>query len=240
MEELSTDHPLLFSVVIPTYRRNDLLARCLDALAPGVQTLPADRYEVVVTDDDSEGKNPQAMLAERYPWARWTHVPRRGPAAVYGRIGLREVRTLADRWCARHLYRTCEVHEPRPTKSLITWGVMLRVAAVREVGNFAPACRHSEDAELGDRLTAAGWTMVYEPSAGVETLVSNTVSQVLERWWRWNAGVAPRYRFVGHLRLAWYAAKVMAAQDLRAGDPAAALLSLAAPHIAAWRTLRSR
>ena len=72
---------LLFSVVIPTYRRNDLLARCLDALAPGVQTLPAGRYEVVLTDDGPEGENAQSMLAERYPWARWTQGPRRGPAA---------------------------------------------------------------------------------------------------------------------------------------------------------------
>ena len=42
-----------FSVVIPTCHRNDLLARCLDRLAPGAQTLPAARYEVIVSDDGS-------------------------------------------------------------------------------------------------------------------------------------------------------------------------------------------
>ncbi|MFQ3588620.1 MAG: glycosyltransferase [Fimbriimonadaceae bacterium] len=80
------------SVVIPTYRRNDLLARCLDALSPGVQTLPAEHYEVIVTDDGPEGDNAQAMVAERYPWARWTQGPRRGPAANRNH-GARQVRS---------------------------------------------------------------------------------------------------------------------------------------------------
>jgi GT2 family glycosyltransferase len=37
------------SIVIPTFRRNDLLARCLDAACD--QSFPADRYEVIVADD---------------------------------------------------------------------------------------------------------------------------------------------------------------------------------------------
>ncbi len=38
-------------VVIPTCRRPDLVVQCLDRLAPGKQTVPADAYHVVVTDD---------------------------------------------------------------------------------------------------------------------------------------------------------------------------------------------
>ena len=41
----------LLSVVIPTYRRPDQLARCLEALAD--QDYAADRYEVIVVDDGS-------------------------------------------------------------------------------------------------------------------------------------------------------------------------------------------
>lgn len=37
------------SVVVPTYRRPELLGRCLDAL--GAQTLAADSYEIVIADD---------------------------------------------------------------------------------------------------------------------------------------------------------------------------------------------
>ena len=72
---------LAFSVVVPTYRRNDLLARCLDALAPGRQTLDAARYEVIVTDDAPAPHNVDAMIRERFGWARWTQGPGRGPAA---------------------------------------------------------------------------------------------------------------------------------------------------------------
>lgn len=42
------------SVVMPTYRRPDLLARCLGALL--AQTLPADRFEVIVVDDGQEDR----------------------------------------------------------------------------------------------------------------------------------------------------------------------------------------
>lgn len=69
----------LFSVVIPTYQRNDLLAKCLDCLAPEDQTLPA-QYEVIVTDDGVE-TTAEAMMRERYPWAKWIAGPRKGPAA---------------------------------------------------------------------------------------------------------------------------------------------------------------
>ena len=70
-----------FSVVVPTHRRNDLLARCLDRLAPGAQTLPAAAYEVIVADDGPGGENARAMARECYPWVRWVAGPRRGPAA---------------------------------------------------------------------------------------------------------------------------------------------------------------
>ncbi|MEC5406065.1 glycosyltransferase [Paraburkholderia sp. MPAMCS5] len=54
-EPLVADHPGVLlanrdvSVVVPTYRRPDMLAKCLGALAE--QDFPADRYEIVVCDD---------------------------------------------------------------------------------------------------------------------------------------------------------------------------------------------
>ena len=70
----------LISVIIPTCHRNDLLAKCLDCLAPGVQTLPPEQYEVIVTDDGSRTTARQ-LVQDSYPWAHWTEGPRRGPAA---------------------------------------------------------------------------------------------------------------------------------------------------------------
>ena len=75
----SADAPL-FSVVIPTCHRNDALAACLERLAPGKQSLAAASYEVIVTDDGSRATS-EAMLREKFPWAKWMAGPRRGPAA---------------------------------------------------------------------------------------------------------------------------------------------------------------
>lgn len=80
----------LFTVVIPTRHRDDLLARCLGRLAPGAQTLAADRYEVVVTDDGSASTS-EGLVRERFPWARWIAGPRRGPGANRNN-GAREAR----------------------------------------------------------------------------------------------------------------------------------------------------
>lgn len=68
------------SVIVPTCHRNDLLAKCLDCLAPGVQTLPPEQYEVIVTDDGTRS-TAEALVQGSYPWVRWVAGPRHGPAA---------------------------------------------------------------------------------------------------------------------------------------------------------------
>lgn len=75
------DGAKLISVIVPTYRRNDLLAKCLRCLKPGVQTLDPSRYEVIVSDDGPEDDNARAMVQSEFPWAIWTKGPGRGPAA---------------------------------------------------------------------------------------------------------------------------------------------------------------
>lgn len=69
-----------FSVVIPTCHRDTDLARCLERLAPGVQTLAPETYEVIVSDDGT-ASTAEALMRDRFPWARWVQGPRRGPAA---------------------------------------------------------------------------------------------------------------------------------------------------------------
>lgn len=68
-----------FSVIVPTRDRPASLRCCLERLSPGRQTLPADSYEVIVTDD---GVHPvEQLLIRDFPGVRWTRGPRRGPAA---------------------------------------------------------------------------------------------------------------------------------------------------------------
>jgi GT2 family glycosyltransferase len=69
-----------FSVIIPTCNRLDELAACLERLAPDVQCVNELGYELIVTDDGR--KSPaQKLVIDRFPWARWTAGPAKGPAA---------------------------------------------------------------------------------------------------------------------------------------------------------------
>ena len=68
------------TVVVPTCHRNFDLAKCLDCLAPGVQTLDPAEYDVIVSDD-GVATTAEQMMRSDYPWAMWTRGPRRGPAA---------------------------------------------------------------------------------------------------------------------------------------------------------------
>jgi GT2 family glycosyltransferase len=71
---------MLLSVIIPTCHRNDLLAKCLDCLTPGLQSLTADKFEVIVTDDGVKS-TARELVRNQYPWARCVEGPRKGPAA---------------------------------------------------------------------------------------------------------------------------------------------------------------
>ena len=83
---MSAVEPIFVSVVVPTYRRPELLERCLTALLD--QDFDADRFEIVVADDGDEARV-QALVAR---WARRTEgAPRliyvpvratRGPAGA--------------------------------------------------------------------------------------------------------------------------------------------------------------
>lgn len=71
---------LQFSIIIPTYKRNDLLTLCLQRLQLGAQSLEANLYEVIVTDDAADAATEQLLLTQ-FPWATYTAGPQRGPAA---------------------------------------------------------------------------------------------------------------------------------------------------------------
>lgn len=65
--------------MVPTCHRNDLLAKCLTALAPGSQTIDPAQYEVIVTDDGSK-ETAEKLVGQSFPAMRWVKGPRKGPA----------------------------------------------------------------------------------------------------------------------------------------------------------------
>jgi GT2 family glycosyltransferase len=168
------------------------------------------------------------------------HLETGGHAAVIGRVVDPNPQGLSRRWRARHLLQLDRPQQARPTNLLSTWGVVMRADAVADAGGFDERLRHSEDNELGVRLLKKGWKLFYEPNATLVPQNTNTLPQLLERYWRWNVGkdeALSARRYFGQMV---YSARSMARRDLQAGDPGAALLSLLTPHYFLWRKLRGK
>jgi len=71
---------MFFSIIIPTFKRRETLRQCLNHLAPKVQTISPELYEVIVTDDALAGSQDESLMAE-YPWVRHLPGPQKGPAS---------------------------------------------------------------------------------------------------------------------------------------------------------------
>lgn len=69
------------SVIIPTYNRRPILQKCLKSLAS--QSLPADRFEVVLVDDGSTDHTQEMVAGLDLPYRLVYHYQeRKGPAAA--------------------------------------------------------------------------------------------------------------------------------------------------------------
>jgi GT2 family glycosyltransferase len=153
-------------------------------------------------------------------------------AAVFGRVKEAGSSSAANRWRGRHLYQSDLQQSVSRESSLISQCFVVRKSAVQQVGGFNTNLRYGEDADLGRRLRAAGYAVVFDPALFAFCFASNTILQVLERYARWNTPEAMGIR--DYLRQVNYALKVMAAADLEAGDVAAACISLLCPHYQFW------
>lgn len=158
-------------------------------------------------------------------------------AAAFGPIVDLAPRGLVGRWRARHLFRQDHPVKRSHTALLSTYGAMLRRSATEAVGGFDPQLRATEDADLGHRLHADGFQVVFTPDLPTWCNTPNTAREAMERYWRWNHAPHGRATLRGYARAVWFSWRVMVANDLRAHDGAAALLSLWCPHYCALRTL---
>jgi GT2 family glycosyltransferase len=68
---------MIFSIVVPTCNRNEMLNRCLVQLQPAIQGFDENQYEIIITDDGDAARS----LVHDFRRTRWTSGPKRGPAA---------------------------------------------------------------------------------------------------------------------------------------------------------------
>jgi glycosyltransferase involved in cell wall biosynthesis len=187
-------------------------------------------HELVVCCDATNVLEP-AFVERARPWFDDARV-----AAVHGRITQEAGQTVAERWRGRHLFKGDTPQEVRRGASLATYGAIVRASAARIAGGFDPRRRHSEDSDMGGRLSAAGLEVIYDPRLTVTSVASNSVGDVLERYWRWYAGQDEATSWRGYWKNIGYSVTGMAAADLRARDPLSAGVSLLAPHYQYWRS----
>jgi len=150
-------------------------------------------------------------------------------AAVFGWVTQPPPVNAVERWRGRHLFKG----SPEKTihhAALATGGALMRALAVKETGNFNAHLEYGEDADLGDRLLGDGWDIICDPQLKITSIAENTLAQVLERYWRWNTASHGRMSVREYVQQISYSVKVMARQDLQAGDPLAAAISLITPH----------
>ncbi len=188
------------------------------------------RHDLVLSCDATNAPSPE-FLSKALPWFDDPNV-----AAVSGRLVEPNRQKTANRWRARHLFKCDTPLELSRKASLITACTVLRKSLCQAVGGYNPALRHSEDRDLGERLLAAGYDIVFDPAIEITPLGTNTFWQVLERYWRWHAGVSEPLSLKSYAKQIVYSVKVMAAADLAARDPLCVPISLLSPHYQFWKS----
>jgi GT2 family glycosyltransferase len=154
-------------------------------------------------------------------------------AAVSGKISNDiELSSLTSRWRGRHLFKESYNFgtEPKEASSLTTYGTLMRRDSVIEVGNFNQNLRHSEDRELGQRLISAGFKIIGDPNLVVYSIKKDSISSVLERYWRWYGGENESMSFGTYLKSIKGSFRPMIQQDINDCDWATALISFICPH----------
>ena len=161
-------------------------------------------------------------------------------AGVFGRVCQENAAHVVDRWRARHLFKERAAVSVSRQATLSTGGCLIRRTAVLEAGNFNSSLVHSEDAELGQRLLANGFDVIFDPALSAMCTVSNTLPQVLERYWRWHAGADNAISLKNYIKQIVYSLKVMVPQDLSEADFLSVPISLIVPHVQLWKSLREQ
>lgn len=181
-------------------------------------------------------------------------------AAVCGRVIQNGAVGVVDRWRGRHLFKMDETSGLCENGSFITAGAMVKRSLVLQIGNYNDNLRHTEDRELGERLISAGFKVIFDPALTSCSISKNNLFQVMERYWRWHAGTAAgahrrniesdrpgaastascsapaSAEWQAYWRQIAFSVKVMAWQDIKAGDPMAAVISLLSPHYQCFRS----
>lgn len=161
-------------------------------------------------------------------------------AAVSGALISKKKENAVDRWRARHLFREASLKDAwaEPCSMLITYGTIFIRRAIEEAGGFNPLLRFKEDQDMGERLASVGYQIVGDPKLEVYPTISNTVSEVLERYSRWYMDADEKPSLKGYWHNLKASFRPMMETDLRDGDWGSAFISMLAPHFQLYHSIK--
>ena len=162
--------------------------------------------------------------------------------SVSGIIKAKKNKGTVCRWRSRHLFKEdikYSVGQLTQT-TLVTYGTLVRKSMILQAGNFDPKYKHSEDEELGGRLQKYSYKSIGDPMLITYSEITNSLTEVLERHWRWHVGKDEKLNLISFINLFRSSLNPMFVQDLKANDMAASLISLIYPFFFLFKTLRSK
>jgi peptidoglycan-N-acetylglucosamine deacetylase len=180
-------------------------------------------------------------LEDRFIEKALPHFSDSRTAAVSGALISKKKDNAVDRWRARHLFRESSLKDAwaEPCSMLITYGTIFIRRAIEKVGGFDPQLRFKEDQDMGERLASAGYQIVGDPKLEVYPSISNTVSEVLERYSRWYMDTNEKPSLKGYWHNFKASFRPMMEMDLREGDWGSALISMLAPHFQLYHSIKA-
>ena len=92
---------------------------------------------------------------------------------------------------------------------------------------------------MGERLDQAGYVVIGDPAIKIFPNITNTLLQLLERYARWYMDPDDKPSLRGYLHNIRASFRPMIQNDFRAGDPAAAFISLLAPHFQLYHGIKA-
>jgi GT2 family glycosyltransferase len=94
--------------------------------------------------------------------------------------------TLADRWRRARMAQEWGQKYIRNPQFLFGCNNVFRKSAVLDAGGYNESLRScGEDPDLGVRIRARGWDLVYDPTAHATHLRHDNLKSVLDMYWRW-------------------------------------------------------
>ena len=88
-------------------------------------------------------------------------------ATVVGLITDPNPQGVVSQWSARHLFKADVPRVASAGAAFITFGTMARSSALPAVAGYEPRLRHSENAEIDDRLVAGNYVAIGDLSLKV-------------------------------------------------------------------------